>query len=138
MIDNKIMAQLLLLDLEDLKEVRNALNNIIRKKSEKTKKVIYTHNCYNSSNYHFRKYKHWSKKITSVDDTKTNGYAFTGDFLKVDKENLVEVGSYIVECCDQSLYLYLLKNEDEVEELATGNYNEFISFIRSVKEITKL
>jgi len=38
----------------------------------------------------------WAKKITSVDSSKENGYAFDGDFLKQGENNL-SIGDIIIE-----------------------------------------
>ncbi len=65
--------------------------------------VLYTHNCKGSSRHHLGKYKHWAKLVTAVDTSKTNGYAFSGEFLAVGAEHKVPVGSVIVEVCDGSI-----------------------------------
>lgn len=133
---NELMEIIKSLELQELEEVKKEIDEII--KSRKIiKKIIYTHDCFNESNYHKRKYKHWAKELTGVDDSKTNGFAFQGDFLKVDAENLVNVGSYVVECCSEHFTLYLVK-ENEKEFITDGRKKEMVSFIQEVKEIANL
>lgn len=43
-----------------------------------------------------KKGKQWAKLITSVDDTKQNGFAFEGNFLKKEGEMQVDVGGVIL------------------------------------------
>ena len=84
---NKIIGELKGLSIEELGKLQE---HIVKEKDTRgCKKTIYTHDCFGSSDYHFRKYKHFAKKITSIDGNKTNGYAFSGEFLDVRKENLV-------------------------------------------------
>lgn len=42
--------------------------------------------------------KSWFKLVSDVDTEKTNGYAFNGDFIEINKETDVEIGSIIIEC----------------------------------------
>ena len=74
--------------------------------------VLYTHGCKNSANHHLGKYKHWAKVVTSVDATKTNGYAFGGEFLHVRAEHKVPVGSIVVEVCDSTIEAYLMDGKE--------------------------
>lgn len=121
--------------LTDLEEIRSEVNKLIDNKKSIAKKVIYTNDCYEESNYHKRKYRHYAKELTGIDITKTNGYAFQGKFLKIDQEDLVTVGSYVVECCFTTLSLYLIK-EDGKELIFRSE--RIISFIQKAKEITGL
>lgn len=123
------------LTIEELEMLQKSILN--EKESRVIKKTIYTHDCYDSSDYHRSKYKHFAKKLTGIDDSKTNGYAFSGDFLSVEDENLVTEGSYIVEVCIGILKLYRASN-DEKELLLEGKSGAYVSFIREAKEITGL
>lgn len=57
------------MELEELNQIKYIISEELKKR-EVTKKVVYTHNCYGSSEYHFRKYKHWTKIIKQIDDSK--------------------------------------------------------------------
>lgn len=129
------MEKIKSLNLEELQTLQEQI--IKEKDSRAPKKFIYSHDCCGYSNYHISKYKHYSKRITGVDDSKTNGYAFLGEFLNVRKENLVPDGSFILEVCNMSLKLY--KINKECKELVLEGYtNMFVSFIKEAKELTKL
>ena len=122
----------------NLEELRLLQEHILKEKDSRvTPKYVYTHDCCGYSNYHIKKYKHYSKRITAIDETKVNGYAFLGEFLNVKKENLVPDESFILEVCNMSLKLY--KTKKETKELVLEGYsNMFVSFIKEAKEITKL
>ncbi len=45
--------------------------------------------------------KSWRKLLTQVDKTKTNGYAFIGDWLRAGERAELEVGSFIL-CYDEA------------------------------------
>ena len=124
------------LNMEELESLKQKVSECIDSKRE-TKRLIYTHDCYGSSNYHFRKYKHFAKLLTAIDDTKTNGFAFIGKFLRVDKENLVRCGSYVVEVCDCSISLYKVE-EDGINLILEGNSRRYVSFIQEAKRLTGL
>ena len=121
-------------ELKELIKIKSAVDKSINLKSDK-KRVIYKHKCFGSSDYHFNKYKHYSKVLTLIDNTKTNGYAFVGEFLPIQKESLVREGSYVVEVCDADIYLYKIKADSD-ELLLQGKYSEMVTFIKRAKEIT--
>lgn len=128
------------LNLKDLtiEELEKLQVNVLKERDSRiTKKTIYKHDCYGSSNYHIGKYKHFAKKMTGIDGSKTNGYAFSGDFLSVEGENLVTEGSYIVEVCSWKIKLYRASN-NEKELLLEGKSGAYVSFIKEAKEITGL
>lgn len=131
----KLLPNIDEMTLEELKTLKEDLQNIINSKQKK--RTVYTHDCMGSSSYHFVKYKHYAKLIKSIDDSKDNGYAFVGDFLPVNQETLIPDCSYVVEACSEKLQLYLIKN-DEKELLLTGIKKSMVSFIREAKEITNL
>lgn len=125
------------LDLDELEKLKSVVNIVIKEKRIDAN-TIYTHDCYGSSKHHFGKYNHWAKVIKKIDDTKTNGYAFIGDFISIEKENIASVGDYVVEVCASELKLYKALDKNEKELLAEGRYNSFVSFIKECKEITEL
>jgi len=68
--------------------------------------VLYTHDCYDSARYHLTKYKHWAKIVRDVDATKTNGYAWIGDFLQVAAQHKIPANSVVVEVCGNTITAY--------------------------------
>lgn len=78
---------------------------------KKPELVVYEHDCSDSAKYHQGKYKHWCKLLNSVDTSKTTGYSFVGDFLRFPGENMVPVGSVIVEVCGTDYDLYRIDSE---------------------------
>lgn len=139
---NDVLLNINKFTLDELNKLKVEITKNIELKNEnKNEKVIYWHECSSASSYHLRKYRHWMKVLTAIDDTKTNGYAFIGDFLSMEKENLVEVGKYVIEVCDNELYLYQVikdEQEDNKKFITKSDYAHFISFIQKIKEITKL
>lgn len=134
---NKLEELISLLTLEELKEAKKLIEKQLLEKSE-NEKVIYTHNCYNASNNHFRKYKHWCKLIEDIDSNKTNGFAFIGDFLFTDKENLVNKNSFVVEVCANDLSLYKITGDNEKELILEGKSSKYVTFIKEcVKAINE-
>ena len=98
-------------------------------------KIVYEHECKGSARHHLTKYKHWAKLITSVDTNKTNGYAFEGEFLDVNAEHKVDVGSLVVEACGDTITLFRI-DEDGKAELAVAQKNKMSALIeRAAKEL---
>jgi hypothetical protein len=108
---------------------------IASRKVETQKKYLYTHACKYGSNYHLKKYKHWSKLVTAVDTAKTNGYAFVGDFLNVSAEHLLPIGSIIVEVCDEDITAYKITDSDTREKIAEGKTRSMYKVIKLVADI---
>lgn len=94
------------MSIEDLKNLAVQIQLEIESRKPITELVLYTHDCKDSANYHKNKYKHWSKLIKSVDTSKTNGYAFIGEFLNINYEHKIPVNSIIVEVCDTKIKAY--------------------------------
>ncbi|HQL66790.1 MAG TPA: hypothetical protein PK151_04505 [Caldisericia bacterium] len=122
-----------------IEELQNIILEIQKEIASRTffKKVIYEHPCKGSARHHLNKYKHWAKKLTSLDMSKTNGYAFGGDFLKIDSQNLLEINSLVIEfagCSGSSFRLEKIINDGKSETLATGNHSNFIDFLREVEK----
>lgn len=112
---------------EMISEIQNAIN---RKTSNFTN---YAHDCQNSSRYHLAKYKHWAKLISCVDTTKSNGYAFQGEFLDVKSINRVPANSIVVEVCGTKITAYLIKNGAK-EKLSEGKTTSMIDVIQAVAD----
>ncbi|MBP1308949.1 hypothetical protein JOD82_001969 [Paenibacillus sp. 1182] len=68
------------------------------------------------------RWKYWAKRVTKVDVTKTNGFAFIGDFIKVNQLVEVREGDYILvyeevgSAAHHKLYvtLYQIQNGEQV------------------------
>lgn len=43
------------------------------------------------------KLKKWAKIVKSVDQSKSNGYAFVGDFINAEQKYELEIGTYIMQ-----------------------------------------
>ncbi len=99
---------------------------------KESRKVIYTHDCHNSAKYHKGKYKHWCKLVKSVNTDKVNGYAFDGDFLSLNTENLVPVDSIVVEVCGNDYTAYRIVGDNDKKEVASGTKSNLVTFIREV------
>jgi len=82
------------------------------------------------------KYKHWAKLITSVDTNKTNGFAFGGEFLDVNSEHKLDVGSLVVEACGDTITLFRI-DEDGKAELAVARKNKMSGLIEKAAEELK-
>lgn len=121
--------------LEELTELKELVTKTIEAKAPKTEKVIYINDCKSESNYHHRKYKHWSKAVKHVNTDKANGFAFEGAFIDVIKESLVEKNGYVIEFCGGSLTLYKATGDKEKEKILHGSYSNMITFIKEVAEI---
>ncbi|HHX61997.1 MAG TPA: hypothetical protein GX707_15010 [Epulopiscium sp.] len=86
---NEIITNIKGLALPELEKLQQS---IVKERGLREKrKSIYTHDCYRSSNYHFGKYKHYSKRITAIDSNKINGYAFRyyGRMMKYESLNFM-------------------------------------------------
>jgi len=118
------------MSVEELKELIKGARAELERRRE-SKLVLYTHHCKNESRYHLSKYKHWAKRITGVDTTKTNGYAFQGNFLDVRSEHKLPVGSIVVEVCGDDITAYEL-TENGKKEFATAKRRSMSSLIEAV------
>ena len=99
-------------------------------------KVVYEHECKGSARHHLMKYKHWAKLITNVDTNKTNGFAFEGEFLDVNSEHKVDVGSLVVEACGDTITLFRI-DEDGKAELVVAQKNKMSGLIEKAAEELK-
>lgn len=117
--------------IEELNDLSKEITIEIRRR-EKREKIIVTHECKDSSNYHLNKGKHWIKIVSKIDDSKTNGFAFEGTFLSVQNENLVHPDDFIVEVCLGKMKFY--RACDGQEKAIEGSKSNFVTFIRECKE----
>lgn len=107
-------------------------------KNRKEEKIIYI--------TEFRRgnsgYKRWAKEITSIDLTKTDCYAFSGNWLKKDDEveNIVSKGSYVLEYIgrkENQLCLYKALDNNKKELVLEGDLKKLASFIIEAGKIIK-
>ena len=122
------------LTVEELNTLSLAIRNEIAARTPvSTPRVLWTHQCQNSSKHHLGKYKHWAKLITGVDATKTNGYAWQGEFLNVVAEHMVPVGSYVAEVCGTDIYVSHIQ-EGEAVQIGTASTRSQHALIATVAE----
>ena len=107
-------------------DAREELNS--RTRNISTELVLYTHDCKDSARSHKVKYKHWSKLVTGVDTTKTNGYAFQGEFLNFNAQHKLPVGSIVVEVCENDITAYEII-KDGYKNLGEEKTNSMSKFI---------
>jgi hypothetical protein len=127
------MLDLKSMSTEELKTLQSQIAAELAARQDKKELVLYTHQCKNSANYHKSKYKHWAKLVTGVDTSKTNGYAFSGEFLNINAEHKVPVGSIVVEVCNTTIEAYLMDGEDN-PLIGTANTT---SMSKLIEEIAK-
>lgn len=132
----EIISEVKLMSIDDLNKLKQQVSLLIETKNI-TKNSTYRHDCFGSSTYHFRKYKHYAKVLDRIDLTKKDGFAFVGDFLSYNTEDIVKDGSYIIEVCHEDYKLYKIEN-DIKELILEGRRKELVSFIKRVKELTNL
>ena len=96
--------------------------------------VYYAHDCRESSNYHKRKYKHWTKKVAAVDTSKTNGYALQGDFLSVEQEHKLPVGTVVVEHCSTDGTIAYRMTPEGPEKITSTGGKPNVAFIEKLAE----
>jgi hypothetical protein len=81
----------------------------------------------------------WWKHVTNVDTSKSNGYAFDGEFLAAETEYDLPVGSIVIECRpDGSVknsskigYIYEVRQDENELACISHSYDwrgEFLSF----------
>lgn len=122
------------LTTEELKALIAQIQEELNSRQSPAQLVLYTHNCKSSAKYHLEKYKHWAKRVSSVDTTKTNGYAFVGDFLNTTSEHKLPVGAVIVEVCDTKISCYQMQPEGK-QKIAEGRTTAMSSFIDEVDKL---
>lgn len=123
------------LSISELEKIKFQIDDLIKTKKGNTapQLVLYTHNCKDSAKHHRNKYKHWAKLVTAVDTTITNGYAFIGEFLKVENEHKVPVGSIIVEVCHTTITAYEITADGKIE-IGTAKTKSMSALIEQLAE----
>jgi len=119
------------MNTEELEKLIEEANKELSRR-EKTL-VVYVHDCKNDSDYHLNKYKHWSKRVLSVDTTKTNEHAFRGEFLNVRSEHELPIGTIVVEACGDNIRAYKLTSSGK-ERFAEAKRKSMSDFIDKVAE----
>ncbi len=120
----------------EVRDLETAMSEIKQElKKRETVNCLYTSDCKDSSKYHRDKLKHWAKLVDGVDTTKTNGYAFLGEFLKITSEHILAKGSIVVEYCEKhGVKAYRIIGDDEKEELGRAQHNAMTALIRQIAE----
>lgn len=127
------LTQLTTQELEGLMaQVRQELAS---RRADTSAFINWSHPCAGASQYHLCKYKHWAKIVTSVDATKSNGYAFAGTFLDVHRQHKVPIGSLIVWTCGHQLVAQRITSEGPPVEVATGKYDRMADFVDAVAAV---
>ena len=83
------------------------------------------------------KYKHWCKHVTRVDRSKTDGYAFIGEFLNPANEHAIAQGAVVVEVCGKDYYAYRVTGDFTKELIAEGKRGSLYKFIAAVDAALK-
>lgn len=122
------------LTTKELEALQTALNKEMAKRKNKVASVCYEHDCKDCSKYHRNKYKHWAKLVNAVNITKSNGYAFVGDFLHVDSQAVVPSDSIVVERCKDRLRCYRITGKGK-ELVCEGDISSKVTFISAVNEV---
>ena len=120
---------------EELKELLNNIKEELN--NRESEKIIYNCENKNASNYYLKKYPNWVKILNGIDDSKTNGYAFIGNFLNIREENLIPKDSYVVEMAENTFKLFKATDNDNKELLLEGKRTELVTFIRECKKIVE-
>ena len=122
------------MSLEELQELQRNIAEEIRRRQQKENLVLYTHDCKGCAQYHLTKYKHWAKLVSTVDTSKTNGYAFQGEFLNVREEHKLPANSIVVEVCSDNITAYRLEENGKVK-IAEGKTSRMSLVIEEVAKI---
>lgn len=125
------------LTTEKIKSLINQLTDELKSREDKPRFVVYTHNCKGASRSHLNKYKHWCKLVTGIDNTKADGYALIGKFLRVDGENMVPTGSIVVEVCGNDYTAYRITGDYEGTVVAEATRGSLHSMITAIAEVLK-
>ena len=131
-----VLEKLNELSTDDLLKIKAAINEELQRRAAEDEFVIYQHDCFDCASYHLHKYKHWAKVVRAVDTKKTDGYAFIGDFLSVQKQHKVPNGSVVVEVCGSNVKAYRITKEKK-EKIAESTTNKLVEFIEKVAAALK-
>lgn len=120
---------------KELTELLARVRAELDSRTSESEMVAYTHDCFGSARYHLGKYKHWAKKVDAVDITKSNGYAWKGEWLQVNAENMVPVGSLVVEVCGSDMAVYRATGHGEKAKIGGCSVKAPSELIRQVAEL---
>ena len=125
------------MSMDDIKQYADLLNAEMDARKALHLKVGYKHDCHGSAQYHMNKYKHWCKHVTRVDRSKTDGYAFIGEFLNPANEHAIVHGAVVVEVCEKDYSAYRVTGDFEKELIAKGKRGALYNFIAAVDTALK-
>lgn len=123
------------LSAEEITTLIAAMKAELKTREAAPELVVYTHNCQNSARHHQNKYKHWCKLVNEIDLAKADGYAFLGPFLQFASENMVALGSIVVEVCDTDYTAYRITGDHEKEEICTARRGSLRGMITTISEL---
>lgn len=128
------------MDLEKMnkEDLENLIKEANAKLEQKEEKIIYVTDFTRGNSG----YKRWAKVITSIDNTKTNCYAFVGDWLSKENntENILIKNSYIIEFIgrkENQFTIYKATDNNKKDLILEGDTNSLVSFILKAREIIK-
>lgn len=122
------------LTADELRELIRQAQTELKSKETQLEYCTYSHDCQDCSQYHLGKYNHWAKLVESVDTAKSDGYAFTGDFLPVDRESRVLVGAVVVERCHNTVTAYQI-DKDNKRQIDQCDARKMTRLILKVAEV---
>ena len=125
------------MSMDDIKQYVDLLNAEMEARKALHPKVGYKHDCHGCAQYHMNKYKHWCKHVTRVDRSKTDGYAFIGEFLNPANEHAIAQGAVVVEVCRKDYYAYRVTGDFTKELIAEGKRGSLYKFIAAVDAALK-
>lgn len=120
--EEQMLENLKNMSTEELEALKAKIEEELKARQPKKEYAVYQHRCMHSTNSHKNRYKHWAKLVTSIDTSKANGYAFVGEFLNINTEHKVPVGSIVVEVCGDDIDAYrITKNGKALIDSAKTN-----------------
>ncbi len=125
------------MSMDDIKQYVDLLNAEMEARKALHPKVGYKHDCHGCAQYHMNKYKHWCKHVTRVDRSKTDGYAFIGEFLNPANEHVIAQGAVVVEVCGKDYFAYRVTGDFTKELIAEGKRGSLYKFIAAVDAALK-
>jgi hypothetical protein len=122
------------LSIDELQALKADVEAEIAARMGTEKKMVpYSHDCANAAKHHLGKYKHWAKLVSAVDTSKSDGYAFSGEFLVVERQHRVPDGAIVVERCDNSILVYRVTDAGK-EQIAQSSARAMVSLIDSAAQ----
>ena len=125
------------MSMDDIKQYVDLLNAEMEARKALHPKVGYKHDCHGCAQYHMNKYKHWCKHVTRVDRSKTDGYAFIGEFLNPANEHVIAQGAVVVEVCGKDYFAYRVTGDFTKELIAEGKRGSLYKLIAAVDAALK-